>query len=524
MLTVEEQPVRTRQSAGLGWSIRLIVPLLSLVLLSSYFFFFRLAERDLWSSHEGRAAQDAQTLLTSGFRDMPKLFDGRIDLQKPPLYYWLIAATAWLRGTPVDAWAVRFPAALAASLAAVTIFLLGWSRQRPLAGWVAAVVLITLIHYTWLARTGRIDMGLAFAVTAALGCFYQSLSTLPAWQRLLGQLVGYLALAAAVLLKGPIGLVLPAAVLAVHLAIERAIPSISSGRGWLALLHRLGLWWGLLLVAGLTLPWFLWADAQTAGEFSRVFFWYHNVQRGFGGSETLPSYPWWYYGPRLAIDLLPWSPVLLLAAWWYFRRGGWQQDREARLGLVWLLTMVVLLSLTRFKRADYLLPAYPGAALLLGCAAESWYRSTLQRLRWVGLFVLLVLGCGLGWWVYLAQVLPSQDVQREQRRFARLIRQHVPPPLPVIFFRVEEHALAFHLGPAIDTILEWENINTWAGRPGTYYIVMNPEEAGDWPLHITAGRLEVVARNSDLAGGCHERPLVLLRTCPAISPSKSGQQ
>src|SRR5438552_18496243 len=80
----------------------------------AFLFFYRLADRDLWSSHEGRAAQDAQTVLSEHQWGLPRLFDGKIELQKPPLYYWLVAGIAALRGGQVDAWSVRLPAAGAA--------------------------------------------------------------------------------------------------------------------------------------------------------------------------------------------------------------------------------------------------------------------------------------------------------------------------------------------------------------------------------------------------------------------------
>ena len=38
-------------------------------------FFHRLGDRDLWSSHEGRAAQDAQTILDDGDWGLPRLFE-----------------------------------------------------------------------------------------------------------------------------------------------------------------------------------------------------------------------------------------------------------------------------------------------------------------------------------------------------------------------------------------------------------------------------------------------------------------
>jgi len=55
-------------------------------------FFVQLGQRDLYSSHEARAAQNAQRMLDTGEWGLPVLFDGRADLQKPPLYYWTVAA------------------------------------------------------------------------------------------------------------------------------------------------------------------------------------------------------------------------------------------------------------------------------------------------------------------------------------------------------------------------------------------------------------------------------------------------
>src|SRR5262249_61237606 len=91
-------------------------------------FFHRLADRDLWSSHEARAAMDAQTIIDDGGWWLPHLYDGRAELQKPPLYYWLVALIARARGGIVDAWAVRLPATLSALGCIAVIFWLAWRR------------------------------------------------------------------------------------------------------------------------------------------------------------------------------------------------------------------------------------------------------------------------------------------------------------------------------------------------------------------------------------------------------------
>ena len=75
---------------------------------------YRVADRGLWSGHEGRAAQIAQRMLDEGWWTIPTLYHGHRDYEKPPLFYWLVAVSAWLRGGQVDAWSVRLPAVAAA--------------------------------------------------------------------------------------------------------------------------------------------------------------------------------------------------------------------------------------------------------------------------------------------------------------------------------------------------------------------------------------------------------------------------
>ena len=186
-------------------------------------------------------------------------------------------------------------------------------------------------------------------------------------------MTAYLALAAGVLLKGPIGVVLPAAAMSVYLLLELGLPSPRRWRSWAAALGELGVWWGVPLVAALTLPWFTWANRASEGEFFRVFLWHHNIERGSGGS-SLRSNPWWFYFPQFLGDFLPWSLVFPLAVWWSYRRGFWRTDADARFGLVWFVSVLLVLSCSRFKRADYLLPAYPGAAVFLGCVGQHWLR------------------------------------------------------------------------------------------------------------------------------------------------------
>src|SRR6185312_14187417 len=100
------------------------------------------------------------------------------------------------------------------------------------------------------------------------------------------------------------------------------------------------------------------------------------------------------------VDFLPWSPLFLVAIGWMYRRGYWRLDADARFGLTWFLTVLLILSCARFKRADYLLPAYPGAAIFLGCMGERWLRGLAEeRRRIAAWFIAALTGIMVALWL-----------------------------------------------------------------------------------------------------------------------------
>jgi 4-amino-4-deoxy-L-arabinose transferase-like glycosyltransferase len=464
---------------------------------------------------------DAQTMLDHGQWGMPHLYDGRPEVQKPPLYYWLVALTAQARDGQVDAWAVRLPASLSALACVLCIYTFGWLRGRPIVGFVAAGVLASAIHFTWLARIGRVDMPLTLAISLAVGCAYLALEG----RRRRGVLLttAYLAIALAVMLKGPLGFVLPAAVVSTFFVAEGKRFSVWRFGNWPGLFHRLGLWWGVPLIGLLTVPWFLWADRHTQGGFFQEFLWHHNFERALGNSplfEHHGSHPWWFYGAQFVADFLPWSPVFFLALYSFRRKRLWSQDAEARLGLIWLLTIGGLLSFASFKRADYLLPAYPGAALFIACVAEGWYRDVkrtgafVKPVNMVVAFGCILVFCATGWIIKVDWDLPRQEPGLDCKPFAQLIRRYAPQPQAVLFFRTESHDLAFHVGRPLDVFVEWERLEAWSARPETSFIVMPVKWFTNCPADFPTDRLEVVLYQEDLNGIARHEPLVLLKTRP----------
>jgi hypothetical protein len=82
----------------------------------------------------------------------------------------------------------------------------------------------------------------------------------------------------------------------------------------------------------------------------------------------------------------------------------------------------------------------------------------------------------------------------------------------VVFFRTEAHLLAFHLGRPLTSLIEYHHLSDRLLQPGTHYVVMPPDQVEDCRRLLPQFRFEEVLRNTDLAAGGHERPLVLLRS------------
>lgn len=500
---------------------------LALLFLCGSLFLQGIGSRDLWASHEARAAQNAQRMLDDGHWLLPRLYDGQVETQKPPGFYWLVAAVGWARGG-VDAVAVRLPAVVAGML---TVLMVWWhlrKRGRPVAGFVAAAMLAAAVHYTGTARIGRIDVPLACVVAAILIVSRDALAervtqasrglspsasghpryALRFASRLTAiALVGALA-GIALLLKGPIGVVLPAATLGVYLVVER-VPI----RLWLVPVVLSG-----AIALAVALPWYIWAHHATAGEFTRNFLLYHHLNRAFGGAEALASHPWWFYFPRFAADFLPWTPLLLVA----LAQRRWRGDADARFGLVWFTIVVLVLACSRFKRADYLLPAYAGAAIFLGCAAERWYQAQSPRThrRAACGFGLTLALLPVGWLAFDHLVTSKEEAARAQSPFAHTIREVAPAPTPVHLFRVESHLLVYHLGRPVHTLVEWTDLDARLRPPGPHFVVTRAEFLDEIRQHVGAP-VEVVARSEDANRARAHRPLILLRigtpACP-INP------
>lgn len=152
---------------------------------------------------EAHRAIGAHQMAESGQWLVPQLWDQPY-LRKPPLHYWVLAATERLAGRGGE-WLWRLPSAVASALLAVLLFLMAdrWFG-RP-AGLIAGLSYLGLVALWSQSRKADLDALHTLAVVAS-ALFLLELGAAPPGRRWRWVLPAGLSFGAALLLKGPAGL------------------------------------------------------------------------------------------------------------------------------------------------------------------------------------------------------------------------------------------------------------------------------------------------------------------------------
>ena len=287
-------------------------PLITLFLIGGFVSFVGISN-ELWTPDEPRDAAIGRAMWESFDWIIPRL-NGEPFLEKPPLYWWVQSSVFALfgRATPTLA---RLPSALFGFMSLLLTYALGrrfFSAKTCLVG---CLILLSTALFSLTTHWIVVDNALLFAVTGAWALFAHAETRDGATRQfvLLGM---YVFLAIAFLTKGVVGLGIPALGMGVYLLWSQRL-----GRffGW----HMVV---GGAFIAGAAALW-LWLLWREGGRGSLdTFLVYNQLGRFFPAAETYQGghvRPIWYYFLTTPVDLLPWTPFVLLAglsAWRNWRR------------------------------------------------------------------------------------------------------------------------------------------------------------------------------------------------------------
>ena len=291
-------------------------------------FFVNLGVPKLWDRDEPRNAGCALEMLERNDWIVP-VFNNELRVHKPVLLYWLMM-TAYAVFEDREL-AARFWSAVCGLGTALATYHIGRRLFSAQIGLWSAAILSSCMMFPVAARAATPDSVLIFFTTLATlvyvygafprqnpsperhestaesACAYFPRSWAEA--ALMSALIGV-----AVLAKGPIGLILPTAVIGMFLLLMRLPPAAAidyrprrlMGRKILSWLHPfaprhfLATCWSMrpltALAASLAiaLPWYVWVGLRTHGEWPKGFFLIHHLQRAMEPMEGHDG-PIFYY-------------------------------------------------------------------------------------------------------------------------------------------------------------------------------------------------------------------------------------
>jgi 4-amino-4-deoxy-L-arabinose transferase len=182
----------------------------------------------------------------------------------------------------------------------------------------------------------------------------------------------WLGLGLAFLTKGPVGFILP--LMAVISYYFKQTPEQKQARRPFTRHHALG--FALFVLVGLS--WYLYLIVENKA-FVRYFLFEHTVERFANANTFNRAKPWWFYLVLAPATSLPWSVALVTLA----VRMRWAEAPQLwrNVLIFWVIIPLVFFSLSSSKLLLYVLPIFPGVALLtvyyLGRCTEAalfrWY-------------------------------------------------------------------------------------------------------------------------------------------------------
>ncbi len=348
-----------------------------LILFCFFLFFVNLNRWDLWNPDEPRYAQVAREMVSGGDWILMH-YNGKTYGDKPPLFFWLIAFSSYFcQG--FNSFSARFPSAFFGTLTVLVTFFLGRMLYSSRTGFLSGLVLATSLEFAYLSTRANIDATLTFFTTAALVCFFQ-------WYRSYKEEGGqekplrglaiygfYVGMALATLAKGPVGFILPLLVSLIYLLIQKNWKRMKGMR----------LLPGMLLFVSIVLAWYLPAVLSGGKEYLQETMFKHTVDAyAKGWTHVRPIY---YYLYNFPVDFLPWILFLPAAIAYGYSREKMEKRREFSFLFLWFIIIFLFFSLSKGKRALYLLPLYPAVSIMVGKLWDDLITTPMERFRneWV---------------------------------------------------------------------------------------------------------------------------------------------
>jgi 4-amino-4-deoxy-L-arabinose transferase len=313
---------------------------------------------------ESRYAEIPREMVASGNWIVPKL-DGLRYFEKPVLGYWLNALSIELFGE--NAFAVRFPSAMATGLSGFIIFLLVRRFSgEPAAAISAALIFLTSFIVYGVGTFNILDSVLAVFVTASIASFFFAYTAAASRKKKQGFLFLFgIFCGLAFLTKGFLAFAIPVLVIVPFMIWERRFKDLFF-ISWIPVA-------GAVLAA---LPWVVLIHLKEP-DFWHFFIWNEHIKRFLSpGAQHHESF--WYYSYLFPAAALPWTFFFPAAILGLKKKG--IEPSITRFAICWFVFPFLFFSISKGKILTYILPCFPPFAILMSIGIKKYIETGGKKL------------------------------------------------------------------------------------------------------------------------------------------------
>lgn len=310
---------------------------------------YNFSANDIWTPNESFYAESVREMFESGnFLDIKYNYEPRYN--KPPLTYWLIAASSAIFG--LNEFGIRLPILLLAIGSVWVTYLLGKHLYGQKAGFYSMVVMAFSLQFLAVKQYASPEIPLTFFFTLTIYWFIKGFDS-RSWKYIIA---AYVILGLTVLTKGFPYIFVIGGIVGLYTLLRNGKDLKSLWKDIVFLKLPIG----LLIVSGIGLSWIIFMYIKDGDAFWSVY-----SHETFGRAFNRPNrgLQLTFYLEVLSWSVLPYTLVFIYSiAYWVKHRN--QPNRNLFLWC-WLIVMLIIFTIAQGKIPTYMIQAHSAIAVII---------------------------------------------------------------------------------------------------------------------------------------------------------------
>lgn len=352
-----------------------ILPII--VFVTSFILFSAgISRNTIYILDEAKNSECAREMFEKGDYIVPT-FNYKLRTDKPPLHYFFMVVSYKVFG--VNEYAARLFSSIFGALTLLLIFLYARKYLNLKTAIYTVLILLASLNFALEFHLAVPDPYLIFFLTLSHLMFYDFYKT----RKTKYLLTMYMAIALSILSKGPVALGLAGLNGLVFLFVKKEFK-------W-SVIKEFKLITGFLIVSIIAVPWFVLVGLETEWEWTRGFFFEHNLDRFSSGKEghggiflITPAF--------VMLAFLPFTVFIFRA---FINAFKLKRDNDFLMfSLIISLVIISFFSISSTKLPNYPMPAYPFVAAIIAAFLAGGEKIRIKWPLWIHFIISIILPVG----------------------------------------------------------------------------------------------------------------------------------